>query len=358
MRQSFVCVRITRMNGVDIGRFEFDFDCTWSGFFIDPDLNVYSRYGGRDEGEPEDRLSTDSLLNTMNEVLQVHKARLAGKKSSIPDLQPSPPKKQTPEDIPLLKKAHQGCVHCHQVREYQFLQWGLVKEFDRSKLFAWPLPENVGIEIDRGHGHRVKHIRPDSMAERAKIKTGDVIRAVSGIPIRSELDFRWAIGKSKAEKCSVVVERAPDVRSPDRSTNETTKRKQLLTLSMTLTGPWRKTVLGWRKSMRSVPVEFGFRGYSLTASQRRREAISSKRLAIRITTVRGGLAEAIGLQKRDIVTSIAGDSSARIFDEFRSFFVEEYAPGDTVKLTVRRDGKPKQLSGQLPAWHTDESSVP
>ena len=62
MREQFVCVRITQMNGVNLRRFDFDYDVTWNGFFLDEDLNVYSRYGGRDDGEPEDRLSKASLL--------------------------------------------------------------------------------------------------------------------------------------------------------------------------------------------------------------------------------------------------------------------------------------------------------
>ena len=359
MRQAFVCVRITQMNGVDIGRFEFDYDTTWAGFFVDPDLNVYSRYGGRDEGEPEARLSTESLLHTMREVLDVHKLRSTGRQSGIPLLQPSPAKKRTPEDIPLLKKSHQGCVHCHQVREYQFLQWGRTNQFERSKLFAWPLPEKVGIEIDRKHGHRVERVVPNSISDKAGLKAGDVIRSVSNIPIRSELDLRWALGKSQDGKCSVVVERATKVPTAEGTEKTATDGNgELVKLSLTLTGEWRKTVLGWRKSMRSVPLEFGFRGYSLTASQRRREGISPERLAIRITTVRGGVAQAVGFKKQDIVTSIAGETRNRIFDEFQSFFVETYAPGDTVELTVRREGMPVKLSGRLPGWHTEESSVP
>ena len=38
------------MNHVDLARFEFDYDTTWTSFFLDADLNVYSRYGGRGLG--------------------------------------------------------------------------------------------------------------------------------------------------------------------------------------------------------------------------------------------------------------------------------------------------------------------
>src|SRR5262245_65884185 len=63
------------MNGVDLARFEFDYDTTWQGFFLDADLNSYSRYGGRDETSADGRQSKESLLTTMREVLEVHQRR-------------------------------------------------------------------------------------------------------------------------------------------------------------------------------------------------------------------------------------------------------------------------------------------
>ena len=60
------------MNGIDLTRFEFDYDTTWQAFFLDADLNVYSRYGGRDEDSADGRHSRESLITTMREVLEVH----------------------------------------------------------------------------------------------------------------------------------------------------------------------------------------------------------------------------------------------------------------------------------------------
>src|SRR5689334_10661442 len=65
------------MNGVDLARFEFDYDTTWQAFFLDRDLNIYSRYGGRDEKSADGRQSKESLLVTIREVLDVHARRQA-----------------------------------------------------------------------------------------------------------------------------------------------------------------------------------------------------------------------------------------------------------------------------------------
>src|SRR5579872_1503813 len=124
------------MNGIDLGRFDFDYDTTWQAFFLDADLGVYSRYGGRDETSADGRLSIESLLTTMREVLEIHERRSAPAARSDLDLQPHSGKTTTPEDIPLLKAAHQGCVHCHQVQEYRLLQAYHDGHFKPQQLFG------------------------------------------------------------------------------------------------------------------------------------------------------------------------------------------------------------------------------
>ena len=55
-------------------------DVTWNAFFTDAELNIYSRYGGRDGGEPAARMSVASLLRTMDEVLAEHGRAPAGRR--------------------------------------------------------------------------------------------------------------------------------------------------------------------------------------------------------------------------------------------------------------------------------------
>ena len=66
----------------------------------------------------------------------------------------------------------------------------------------------------------------------------------------------------------------------------------------------------------------------------------------------------VGLMKKDVVIGVGSQFSDRRFNEFRSDLLTTYEPGDSVKLTVMRDGKRVQLKGTFPAWHTDEVSVP
>ena len=349
LRKRFVCVRITRMNGVNIRRFEFDFETTWAGFFLDEHLNVYSRYGGRDEGEPEDRFNKESLLQTMNEVLDLHADRRKHSPDRQPIVQPVTEGVSRPRDIALLRKNQQGCVHCHQIKEYQILQSFYDKEFSRRTLFGWPLPENLGLKLDRKHGHRIAGTGEESSAEKAALLSGDEIVQVNKVPIHSELDIRWALHRAPENKPLRFL-----VRRQKNGGEDST-----LSVELHPDKNWRNTDISWRKSMRSLPMDFAFRGYSLTRSQRKSEGLQEDQLAIRVVSVRNrGLAKKLGLQKRDSIIALDGLSKRRTMEQFKSDLLNRYKPGDEVRITVRRDGKNITLKGPLPDWHTAETTVP
>lgn len=342
------------MNRVDIARFEFDYDTTWAGFFTDSKLRIYSRYGGRDEHEPESRLSKTSLLQTMREVLDAHKSARAattGGANAAPIWQPEPKSSTTPLDIPLLKKNHQGCVHCHQVREYSLLQAYHDKRFNREMLFTFPLPESLGIEIDRTHGHRVARVREASAA--AQWNAGDVVLRCADVPIRSELDLRWALHRlpSNSDRVTLLVER-PLEKSSDSA-------MQRLEVQIALPPGWRQSELSWRKSARSVPSDWGFRAAALAKFERREAGLPETGLAIRVLSIKPrGLAQALGLQKGDVITALGDDTRERTLDRLRSDMLRRFAPGDEIRMKIRRGEEPLELSGKFPAWFTEETTVP
>ncbi len=336
------------MNGVDLARFEFDYDTTWQGFFLDADLQIYSRYGGRDETSSDGRLSKESLLTTMREVLAVHERRKKGP-ARDEDLHPRPGPRSTPEDIPLLKASHQGCIHCHQVQEYRILQAFHDKKFTSEQLFGFPLPENLGIRFDRAHGHRVESVAEGSAAAQAGVVPGDLVTRVGDVPIHSEQDVRWALHRgSEGDRPTLTLERN-SAGGPPRS----------LQVTLPLGPGWRQTELGWRKSLRSMPLALGFLAYPLGKEERKSEGFSQEGMLIKVVSLRGkGLAEKLGLQKGDFIISLAGRSEPRTFDELKSDLLRRYRPGDRVQLSVLREGKTLELEGPLPEWYTTDVSVP
>lgn len=343
MRERFVCARITRMNGVNLNRFEFDYETTWTAFFTDADLNIYSRYGGRDDGDPERRLTKKSFLHTMQEVLDARTEK-------APTFQPVPKETRTADEIPLLQKNHSGCIHCHQVREYSLLQTYHDGKFRRADLFPWPLPENVGIEPDLNHGHRAKAIRKNSAADVAGLQAGDVIVAANDIPVRSELDLRWVLQRmDAAAPLRLRVERSSD-----------SGKTETLDVTLKLPAGWKQTKIGWRKSMRSIPFAIGMRCGRLTPTPRRELGLPEEgTLALRVLTVaEKGLAANLKLHKRDVIIAVGGNSPQSNFDQFQSLLLNRYRPGDEVELTILRDGKRMQVKGLFPDWFTDETSIP
>lgn len=375
------------MNRVNLRRFEHDYDTTWNAYFTDARLNVYSRYGGRDQGDPEARMSKPSLLRTMNDVLAIHAQVLAARTQgrelsrvdfpfgvfrnadddqrqasgkpldnagSVPTFQPIPQEPTTPEDMSLLKKGHQGCVHCHQVREYSLLQAYHDGRFRRELLFPFPLPESLGLEIDRQHGFRAANIKAQSAAESAGLHPGDEVVQVQDVPTRSELDIRWALHRLPADASQVSVKVNRKAASPSASDD-----RLLQTITLNLPKGWRESELGWRKSSRSIPFDWGFRASKMTTSERQRSGVPPDGLAIHVLSVKPrGLAAAIDLKKEDIILELDGDRQERSLEQLRSDILRRYSPGDAIRLVVRRGEQTLPLSGTFPNWFTEETTVP
>jgi serine protease Do len=241
-------------------------------------------------------------------------------------------------------------VHCHQVREYRLLQSFHDKTFSRDDLFVYPLPDNFGVRFDRRHGHKIESVAPDSPAAKAGLRAGDVVTRLDNVPIHSEQDVRWALHRVAAgEQPFVTVER-----SIAGSAQGQTVRVQIR-----LSGDWRGTELGWRKSLRSVPLAMGFLAYDLGREERRSGMLPDDRLFIKVVSIRGpGLATNLGLEKGDLITALEGGRHDRSFEDFKSDLLRRYFPGDRVRVTVLRNGAPVDLEGPFPDWLTTDTQVP
>jgi len=403
------------MNGVDLARFDFDYDNTWQAFFLDAELNVYSRYGGRDASSPESRLSLASLRHTLEAVLAAHASR-SNRPDPRPDPEPdarpgrpaaprppacppaaeslpeptvpaapvaaaaavaeeavfqrTPRRRQLPTDFPLLKQHHSGCLHCHQVQEYRLLQSFADGAFDPGLLFPFPLPENVGLEFDRDHGHRVARVREGSAAARAGLEVGDVLTQAGGQPIRSEDDFRWTLHHApQSGTLTVVVLREgqrgagqpgeappPEGAVPNRSRSATRVTREL-----ELGPDWKRGDVSWRKSLRSYPVVWGFLGYSLGTEERREAGLGGETLALKVVSLRGqapGLAQALGLQKGDLILALEGETQKLTLEQFKSKVIGRYRPGSPLEWRVLRGGREVEVKGVFPNWHSSDRTVP
>src|SRR5271165_6246470 len=107
----YVCVRVVRMDDVDIGLFDRDWNNAIYFFLLNADEQIYMRYGGRESKSPDTYNSLDSLRIALEQGLALHRQYLEG---SLPKL--ARPKAAFPREMPLLvarTSAQRRCVECH-----------------------------------------------------------------------------------------------------------------------------------------------------------------------------------------------------------------------------------------------------
>ncbi|MEM7015159.1 MAG: hypothetical protein AAF585_27185, partial [Verrucomicrobiota bacterium] len=131
---------------------------------------------------------------------------------------------------------NQACVHCHQVADIEnfgHLEQGTfdVKAFTQP----WPLPENVGIVVDRDDGLLVRQLRADSAAERIGLQVGDSLVMAEGRRLFGQADFRGALHRAPLGDAKIEIGwlRAGEYHSG----------------VLELSEGWRTTEIAWRKSV-------------------------------------------------------------------------------------------------------------
>ena len=68
----YVCGRITRMDEIDVGLFDRDWNNTLYYFMMNADEQIYMRYGGRDARSPDSYLNLGSLELALAKGLELH----------------------------------------------------------------------------------------------------------------------------------------------------------------------------------------------------------------------------------------------------------------------------------------------
>src|SRR5687768_894764 len=216
------------MNDVDIGLFQFDYDLTWACFFLDGNDRIYSRYGGRDGGDAEGRISVAGLKHTMQRVLADHQAPAAA----------APPRTPTPAHEVFTRA--RGCMHCHNVWEGLREKARADEAFTPEMFHVYPLPENIGVTLDKVLSNQVTAVTPKSAGALAGVLPGDVLTQIGDTEIRSQGDVMHALHLAPVEgKLELRWRRDGEIQSA----------------TIEVTRGWKQTDLRWRRSMRAEQVE-------------------------------------------------------------------------------------------------------
>jgi hypothetical protein len=317
--ERFVLLRLTRMRGVDLDRFDFDYDLTWAGFFLNADEKIYGRYGGRDADSPDSRVSLAGLRYALEAALTAH--RRQGK--TAPPKNHKPPR--TVEAYAAARRlSEKACIHCHQVYDFRREELQTSGKWKLDEVWVYPLPENVGLQLEVDRGDRVARVFPDSPAARVGLRAGDRLRTVNGLPVASFADVQYALHRAPARgEFPLTWESEGHGRSGN----------------LTLAEGWRKTDVSWRWSLRGLDPPPWVQGIDLKADEKKVLGLSEKQLAFRQGPFVTELARQAGIQQGDVILGVDGKKLEMTARQFAAYVRLTYKVGDRVTYNLLRDGK-------------------
>ena len=97
----FVCVRVINANALDLARFQFDYDLSFSTLFFAADGTVLGRYGSWKHQRDSKDATTGGFTRALHAALAIHRDYPASQ-SALAGKQGAPTPFQTPVEIPAL----------------------------------------------------------------------------------------------------------------------------------------------------------------------------------------------------------------------------------------------------------------
>lgn len=327
----FVCVRLVRMWGVDLSRFQFDGMLTWATFFTNADGTIYGRYGSRGskDGGSKD-VSLAGFKAALEGALELHRGYPANRKELAGRSGPRSPW-ATPEVMPAFAgqyKRHditqRGCIHCHNVDQGRIQSaWMEKKGVPDSLLWSYPMPNVIGLTLDVQEKATVKAVRSSSAAEKAGFKVADRILRLEGQPILSIADVQW------------VLHNAPDTATLNA---EVDRAGKMVALPLALAEGWRRqSDFTWRGAI-VYQIRPGFTG---------QRAANGVRVNERLFGGKINLAAKAGLNVGDIILAVA-DHPVRTEAELIAAIYQKTEPGKKFAVMILRGDDKQTLTVQLP----------
>jgi hypothetical protein len=343
----FICVRVIDANALDLKRFQFDYDLSFSMLFFNGDGTVYGRYGSwRHQKDPQDK-TTAGLKRALQAALEIHrgypanKAALAGKQGAgLPF--------KRPVDIPSLAAKYkpeldwdgqvvQSCVHCHQIGEALRQDMRTNKKLlPLEMIYSWPNPETVGISLAADHVARIESVAPGSAAEKAGLQIGDDLLSLAGQRLISIADVGWVLHQAPASGALPV----------------TLKRDgRELKLNLALLEGWRaKTDVAGRVSawnLRGMATG-GLVLEDLSDESRATLGIAQDKMGLLVKIVgqygTHAAAKRAGFQKDDVIVELDGKTARMTEGELLGYLLQHHAPGEQLKTVVLRGSERVELA--------------
>ena len=317
--QQYVTARITRLDRINIGLFEYDWYNTLYFFVLNADEQIYLRYGGRDVQSATTYLNLESLELALEQGLKLHRLYQAGE---LPG-KPTPPALY-PHEVSALHEltSRRGrCVECHLVGDMQNVQREMDGTLDKLRhLYRTPELKTLGIQLDIPRGLAVAEAT--GSAAEAGLLAGDVIRALNGSEVWTFGDLQWRFGHVPHEtvRVDLTVERAGNS----------------VTLPFVLPDRWWYSDLTYRNL--SVDPRVYFRAEPLTREEKTTHGFAPDGFASRVRYI-DPLAELLAsheLRVGDVVYDVDGQTRDPIATTADTYIKLRKRAGDEVTLQVLR----------------------
>ena len=307
---------------MNLNQFEFDFDLTWVGFFVNANGTIYGRYGGRDASGPDEKISLKGLRFALETALAKHKNNPNAKPMQLLPM-------KLAENFPAAKRLNKNtCIHCHQVYEFQRDRDKSKGTWTRDSVWRFPPPERVGITLDTDRGNLIKAILPKSPAAKLGIRPGDTLVSVNKNPVASYLDAQYGLHKAPlAGKIPVSWAR----------------NKQQFQGQLTLPKGWKRHNITWRPSLFDLLPSMPLFGEDLTAAEKAKYKLRPDQLAFRLGNDMLNAAKEAGFQGGDIVVGVDDEALDMSMIDFLGYSRRNYMVGDRLIIRIIRDGKKRDV---------------
>src|SRR5262249_39851028 len=152
----------------------------------------------------------------------------------------------------------------HQVYDLRREHLQALGKWSRDELWVYPLPENVGLQLEVDRGNVIAQVALESPADRLGLRRGDELTAVNGNATASLADVQYGLHRAPAEGSIPVRWR---------------RQGRPMAGVLELPAGWRRTDLSWRWSLRGVDPTPWVHGEDLEAKEKRALGLGERRLA-------------------------------------------------------------------------------
>lgn len=199
----YVTARITQMDGIDIGLYDYDRHNAVYYFIVNAEEQIYLRYGGRDEISPESYLNLESLELALKLGLEEHEKFKQGHLSA-----PEAATSYRPRDIALIKEEvtdRKRCVECHLIADYETQEKMELGTMNPIKdLFVSPDIKTIGIHLNVPKGLIV--YRATGAVAAAGMQAGDLVTGINGTPVLTFGDLQYFYNKTDRSAKSITLD--------------------------------------------------------------------------------------------------------------------------------------------------------